>query len=153
MQILLNFLSNAIKFTDVGKQIIIRVVVLEIQNVSLQIQPNSLGLDQINSNSQNYNDKYCKLRIEIEDQGKGISEENIGNLFIDFGKLDEHSSINLQGTGLGLSICKRIVEQMGGQVSVKSKINVGSIFSITVSTKMKDQIKSVNNIKKYCNSQ
>ncbi len=50
------------------------------------------------------------------DQGVGISEQNIKNLFIEFGKLEEHSKRNLQGTGLGLSICKRIVEQMGGHV-------------------------------------
>ena len=45
--------------------------------------------------------------------------------------------MNLTGTGLGLSICKRIVEQMGGNVSVKSQLGFGTTFSITVSAKIK----------------
>lgn len=56
------------------------------------------------------NEKYAKFKIDIQDFGTGISKENIGRLFIDFGKLKENSHMNLQGTGLGLSICKRIVE-------------------------------------------
>jgi signal transduction histidine kinase len=54
---------------------------------------------------------------------------------MDFGKLDEHSKMNTQGTGLGLSICKRMIEHMGGTVSVKSTIGVGTTFIIDVSTK------------------
>lgn len=68
------------------------------------------------------------------------------NLFIEFGKLDEHSQMNLQGTGLGLSICKRIIEQMGGNVFVQSEINHGSIFSIVFSSKIK-LLKNCNNLK------
>ena len=80
---------------------------------------------------------YIKYSIEVEDSGKGISKENLENLFIDFGKLDEHSNINPQGTGLGLSICKRIVEQMGNKVEVKSQVGIGSTFSIIFNTKVK----------------
>jgi signal transduction histidine kinase len=54
---------------------------------------------------------------------------------MDFGKLDEHSKINAQGTGLGLSICKRMIEQMGGTVSVQSKEGEGSTFTINLVTK------------------
>ena len=57
---------------------------------------------------------YSKIRIDIEDNGIGISKENINKLFIDFAKLEDNQQMNLQGTGLGLSICKRIIEQMGG---------------------------------------
>jgi hypothetical protein len=57
---------------------------------------------------------------------------------MDFGKLDEHSKINAQGTGLGLSICKRMIEKMGGTVTVDSIEGEGTTF--TVSLVMKAQI-------------
>jgi hypothetical protein len=56
------------------------------------------------------NEKYVKMRIEIVDSGVGIKKENISKLFMEFGKLDEHSKMNTQGTGLGLNICKRMIE-------------------------------------------
>jgi signal transduction histidine kinase len=64
--------------------------------------------------------------MSIIDTGIGISKEGIDSLFIDFGKLQENSSRNKGGTGLGLSICKKIIEQMGGSVEVKSELGVGS---------------------------
>ena len=66
-----------------------------------------------------------------------MSEEGVKKLFIDFNKLDENSQRNKQGTGLGLSICKKMVEQMGGSVAVKSQQGVGSEFIINVQTKCK----------------
>jgi len=59
-------------------------------------------------------------------------------LFMEFGKLDEHSKMNAQGTGLGLSICKRMIEQMGGQVKVDSEYGVGTTFTINITAKAKD---------------
>ena len=56
---------------------------------------------------------------------------------MEFGKLDEHSKGNAQGTGLGLSICKRMIEQMGGQVMVDSEENVGTTFTIYINAKAK----------------
>ena len=60
----------------------------------------------------------------------GISEENLDKLFINFGKLAEHDEMNATGTGLGLSICKELIHQMGGKVSVESKLGKGSTFMI-----------------------
>ena len=58
------------------------------------------------------------IDILIEDNGAGISEENMEKLFSEFGKLNEHKQMNIKGTGLGLSICKQLIEQMGGNVRV-----------------------------------
>ena len=77
------------------------------------------------------------LQLRIEDNGLGISEEGQKNLFIDFGKLTENGDRNKSGTGLGLSICKKIIEQMGGNVEVESKVGVGSSFIINIKTKCK----------------
>jgi K+-sensing histidine kinase KdpD len=60
--------------------------------------------------SEQSNDKFVKFKIEIIDSGMGIKKENLEKLFMEFGKLDEHSKVNAQGTGLGLSICKRMIE-------------------------------------------
>ena len=61
--------------------------------------------------------KYVKFEIIIEDNGYGISEENIEKLFKNYSKLDEHANINQKGTGLGLSICKNLIEQIGGNLN------------------------------------
>ena len=59
-------------------------------------------------------EQYANIEISIIDNGLGISEEGLKNLFTDFGKLTENENQNKAGTGLGLSICKKIVQQMGG---------------------------------------
>ena len=75
------------------------------------------------------------ITIDFVDTGVGISETGLQNLFVNFGKLAENSSMNKGGTGLGLSICKNIIEQMGGNVNVKSKLGKGTTFSVAVKTK------------------
>ena len=80
---------------------------------------------------------FVHLQLRIEDNGLGISEEGQKNLFIDFGKLTENGDRNKSGTGLGLSICKKIIEQIGGNVEVESKVGVGSSFIINIKTKCK----------------
>ena len=73
---------------------------------------------------------FFHLQVVIQDTGIGISQENLSNLFMDFGKLSDEEGRNKCGTGLGLSICKEIIEQMGGTVSVKSKVGSGTEFII-----------------------
>ena len=68
--------------------------------------------------------------MDISDTGCGIKKENLDKLFMDFGKLDEHSKINAQGTGLGLSICKKMIEKMGGTVTVDSVLGQGTTFTV-----------------------
>lgn len=65
--------------------------------------------------------KYINFEIRIKDSGCGISKENLGKLFLNFGRLEEHQKSNERGTGLGLSICKSLLEKMGGSVLVESE--------------------------------
>ena len=90
----------------------------------------------ISDRCRNTVESYIKFAIEIEDSGVGISKENLKNMFIDFGKLSEHSKINPTGTGLGLSICKLIVEKMNGKIHVESEPNVGTTFQVIIRTKV-----------------
>ena len=71
-----------------------------------------------------------KIQVSVIDSGIGIKREHINKLFKLFGRLD-HSSNN-SSVGLGLTIVKRIVEQMGGYVSVRSIYKQGTVFSFYV---------------------
>lgn len=85
-------------------------------------------------------EKYVKIHLIVEDNGRGISPENLPKLFMDFAKLDEHANINQKGTGLGLSICKNIIESMGGKVYAESELNQGTKFNIIVGLKAFDKV-------------
>lgn len=123
MQILMNFLSNAMKFTNKGGTITVAIKVIDQQLV------NEFDTDKVEA------EVYVNLQISIIDTGIGISKENLGKLFLDFGKLNDTANRNVTGTGLGLSICKRIIEKMGGSVNVVSKEGVGTEFKIHIKTK------------------
>ncbi|MBO6523724.1 MAG: response regulator [Balneolaceae bacterium] len=106
-QILINLTSNAIKFTEEG-EILIKVRVSE---------KNS---DQIT------------LEFNVSDTGIGIPEDRMNRLFQSFTQVDASSTRKYGGTGLGLVISKRIVEFMGGNISVNSVPNQGSTFTFTI---------------------
>lgn len=103
-QVILNLISNSIKFT---------------RNGHIKIFANLKGEK--------------KVEICIEDTGIGIEKKDLKKLFCDFGKLDNPESRNLNkiGNGLGLSICKRIVENLGDRISVESIPNAKT-FSILI---------------------
>jgi len=101
-QVLLNFLSNAVKFTRQGG--------LEL---ALTHTPHA---------------ELCRLRIEVRDTGIGIDEEQIGALFTRFTQADASVSRRFGGTGLGLAISKEIVEAMQGRIGVSSTVGEGSTF-------------------------
>ena len=60
--------------------------------------------------------------MAVQDFGVGIPEDKLQHLFLNFGKLEDEQGNNPTGRGLGLSICKQIIEQMGGKVTVESKV-------------------------------
>ena len=99
-QVLYNFLSNAIKFTPDGG------------HVTLRFLP---------ENDTHY-------RLEVEDTGIGIKQEDFSRLFVEFQQLDASTAKKYQGTGLGLALTKRIAESQGGQVGMKSELGKGSVF-------------------------
>ena len=100
-QVLYNYLSNAIKFTPEGGRVVVSVT--------------AQGTDQ--------------LRIDVEDTGIGVREDDLHRLFIEFQQLDPGTAKKYAGTGLGLAVTKRIVEAQGGTVAVKSAVGRGSTFS------------------------
>ena len=104
--ILLNLIGNAIKFTETGY-------------VSM-----SGGIDESDSQPQ--------LWFTIEDTGIGIAEAAQDLIFQPFQQADDTVMNRFGGTGLGLAICKQLVEQVGGTISVKSKIGTGSAFHVTI---------------------
>ncbi|RFC33442.1 MAG: PAS domain S-box-containing protein [Candidatus Nitrotoga sp. SPKER] len=107
-QVLLNYTSNAIKFTDAG-EIIIRVRIIENQTP---------GVDSL-------------IRFEVQDTGIGISAEQIAQLFQPFHQADASTTRKYGGTGLGLAISRQLTEMMGGEVGVDSQPGKGSTFWFT----------------------
>jgi signal transduction histidine kinase/DNA-binding response OmpR family regulator len=111
-QILLNLISNAIKFTEKG-------------GVSVQVAVKILA-------SKAGDGSVIPLHFEISDTGIGIGREALGTLFKSFQQADGSMTRRYGGTGLGLSICKQLVEKMGGEIGCNSELGVGSTFWFTI---------------------
>lgn len=107
-QILMNLLSNALKFTPQGGNIVLRVSVLR-------------------------EDTHTRwLQFSVQDTGCGIAEKNLDKIFHAFEQETASVSRQYGGTGLGLSISKRFAELMGGTISVKSSLGKGSVFTVDI---------------------
>lgn len=106
-QILMNLLSNGVKFTEKGS------VMLEIR-----IRP--------------VTDRADEVTFSVRDTGKGMSREFMDHIFTPFNQEDDSIAVNYGGSGLGLSIAKSFVELMGGSISVSSELEKGSEFMVTL---------------------
>ncbi len=106
-QILLNLISNAVKFTDQGE-------------VSLTISQSGESAEGVT------------LHFVVRDTGIGLSEETQNKLFQSFTQADSSTTRRFGGTGLGLAICRKLVELMGGSISVISSLGKGSVFWFTL---------------------
>lgn len=107
-QVITNLVNNAIKFTDSGGQIMIRV-----------------SCEERTSNE-------SRLSIWVEDTGIGIAPEAQARIFEHFAQINGGNSNSMGGTGLGLAICRRLLSLMGGKISVKSELGQGSSFQINL---------------------
>ena len=103
-QILINLISNSLKFTKNG-----------IVSINLQL------LEENNTQ---------KIQIQIEDNGIGIPEEFLEKIFEKFVQVDVNLNEQYKGTGLGLSIVKRLVDLFKGEISVASEIHKGTVFTV-----------------------
>ncbi len=115
-QIILNLVSNAIKFTLKGR---------------VQL---SLRLTHID-------EQFEKIQFEVSDTGIGIDQEKLDGIFEQFVQEDGSVARKFGGTGLGLSISRSLVEMMGGELTVKSKKGEGSVFTFTVTFRKGEVVK------------
>jgi len=118
-QILFNLLGNAIKFTEHG-------------SIELSIVKGKVFKDRV------------QLVFSIKDTGIGIADDKIGQLFTYFTQGDETVTKKYGGTGLGLAISKQLVTMMDGEISIESKLGVGSNFLFTAIFKTEMGAKEIN---------
>lgn len=109
-QVMLNLLTNAIKYTHEGW--------IEFKIVCVN------------------KDDICRLIISVQDTGIGIKQESIDKLFTRFERLDVEKNNTIEGTGLGLAITKKLIGLMGGQIVVQSVYGEGSKFTIAIDQKI-----------------
>ena len=116
-QVLINLISNAVKFTENGY---VKIVV---------------ELDEL-LRAQTEDARIAKLRFSVKDNGIGISEEKQKKIFESFEQEDTSTSRKYGGIGLGLSISKKLVELMGGEIGLSSEKNVGTTFYFTLNVEI-----------------
>ncbi len=126
-QILINLLSNALKFTEPGGTISVRITQKPISKKG-----------------------YGIYEFRVKDNGIGISEEFIKEIFEPFARERSSTVSGIQGTGLGMAITKNIVDMMGGTIEVQSKVGKGTEFIVTLEFKLQEahkKIEVIDNLK------
>jgi two-component system, sensor histidine kinase and response regulator len=109
-QILINLLSNAMKFTEKGE-------------IGIKVDIHKIGVDG-----------NMALKFDVVDTGIGIPQDKLNRLFKAFSQVDSSTTRKYGGTGLGLAICEKLVKLMGGGIGVKSEAGQGSTFYFTINT-------------------
>ncbi len=110
-QILINLLGNAVKFTDKG-------------SIALNVGFKKTGDDR------------AVILFRVSDTGTGIKKEDLEKIFDSFSQVDARRTRSSEGTGLGLSISKKLIEMMGGSISVESEFGRGTTFSFDVEVRV-----------------
>ena len=114
-KILVNLISNAIKYTKAG------------------------GIVKVNVQALKPEKSECTRRITVEDNGIGMSKEFLGRMFEPFSQEHRSEMLNVTGTGLGLFIVKKIVDFMGGTIAVESALHQGTKFVVDLPLKVWDK--------------
>lgn len=109
-QILVNLLSNGIKFTSAGEVVVF-------------------------TEAQKLDGKSTEIHFAIQDTGIGIPQERKNHLFEPFSQVDSSTTREYGGTGLGLAICRQLCEMMGGKMWLESQVGKGSTFFFTITTR------------------
>ena len=115
-QILINLLSNSVKYTPAGGRIEMRV-----EELSQTME------------------KYSRVRFTVSDNGMGMSEEYLKVIFDPFTREETKETYGIQGTGLGMAITKSLVDLMGGSIKVDSKLGEGSAFTVELALRIQEQ--------------
>lgn len=116
-QIITNLLSNSVKYTDAGE-------------VKVQIDVDK--------------DKEL-LNVSVSDTGKGMSEDELNEIFVPYKRFNMQENRKIQGTGLGMCIVKSLVEGLNGEINITSKVGVGTTFYIAIPVKILSENASVKN--------
>lgn len=112
-QVIVNILSNAVKYTAEG-------------SVRMDVYYDRLS------------DKEIHLNIAIEDTGIGIEPQEMSHVFDAYSRIDVYRIRNVEGTGLGMAITKELVERMGGRIMVNSEVNQGTTFRVRIPQRIVD---------------
>jgi len=115
-QILRNFISNALKFTERGE---VRV-------------------------STRYDERSGMVTFSVSDTGMGIAPQDQGRIFEEFTQLENPAQSQFKGTGLGLPLCRKLAQLLGGQIDLESELGVGSKFSLTLPLRYQPESKARN---------
>ncbi len=121
-QVVINLISNALKFTDKGE-------------VTIAVYNNSSGVPANNPLKENE----LELLFSVQDSGIGIPEERQQAIFDSFSQADPSTTRKFGGTGLGLTICKNLIKLMNGEIWVTSSVGKGSTFFFTARFKTTDK--------------
>jgi signal transduction histidine kinase len=121
-RIILNLVSNAIKFSNIGEEIIVRVT-----------------------------DEGAYVEIAVIDKGIGIDKKYLSTIFNRFNQVDKSFTRNAEGTGIGLNLVKSIVELHGGKIFVESKLGEGSKFKIKLPSRTIEESKNINKSRDHNN--
>ena len=112
-QIIINILSNAVKYTKQG------CITFSVHADKIEDKPD-----------------HIKLKVCVKDTGTGIKPEDLDKLFVAFERIEEKKNRNIEGTGLGMTIVQRFLDMMGSHLEVESEYGKGSVFSFELEQKV-----------------